>query len=845
MTPAVEGREAGLTPPPGLDGLSSDEARRLLVEHGANALVPERHRTGMASTLVRAATDPMALLLLVAGPTYLLLRDVSDAAITFAALVPIVAVGLVLEVRAERALEGLKRLTAPTATVWRDGRRQTVPTLEIVPGDLVFLQEGDVIPADGDFAAGTQVMVDESALTGESVPVGKAVGGSEGERTVLAGTTVLSGRGMFRVTVTGAATGYGRIGTLVAGIKEQPTPLQRLIGRLVRRLGLVALAFCVAVIGIQLSYGKGWGAAVIAGVSLAIAAIPEEFPMVFTLYLALGAWRLARERALVRRLAGVETLGATSVICSDKTGTLTLGRLEVAGLTGPGEEPILADDGPPGDLGTWGRSLLESAVLASEPLPFDPLEQAIVRFASANGVDVDALHARRFVHDYAFDPATKRVTHVWAADGGSEVFAKGAIEGILEVCGAHEDVRREALSANHELASRGMRVIAVASGPLPEPTGDRDRDERALRFDGLVALSDPPRPGVAEALAECRQAGIRVVMITGDHPMTAHAVAEHLGLPDDGDRIVTGDDLDAASDEELDAIVARANVFSRTRPEQKHRLVEALKRQGHVVAMTGDGINDAPALRESDIGVAMGQRGTEVAREAATMVLLDDNFATIVGAVRDGRRIFENLRRAFAFLIAFHVPLLLGALVVPLTGTPLLLLPVHLVLLELILHPTISLVFEADPAAPDLMRRRPRPSTSGLLGRRDLVGATALGLTLAAAVLAVYLVRIHQGVPVNEARALAFTTMVLGQLFLVFVGRSPELPVWRASYRDNRALPWIAVGTLLVVFAADDLPGVAEVMRLAPLSLAQFGLALLVAAAATLWLEPFKRRTAA
>lgn len=826
---------AAVTPPPGMTGLTSAEAAARLRRHGPNRLVPEQRRPPLLTWLLHPLTDPMVLLLLAAATTYLLLGDTVDAAVSLTAIVPIALVTLVLEARAERTLERLRRLTAPKAAVWRDGRRQLIPAEEVVPGDLLLLQEGDIIAADGYLIAGRQVVVDESALTGESVPAIKDEGDEAAERAVYAGTTVLSGRGVATVTVTGAATQYGRIGTLVAQIRSPATPLQQLIRRLISRLAIGAGVFSVAVIAVELLQGGGWGAAVIAGVSLAIAAIPEEFPMVFTLYLTLGAWRLTRQRALIRRLAGVETLGSTTVICTDKTGTLTYGHLEVAALATT--DGMLTDQTP---LRERERHVLEAALLASEPHPFDPLEQALVRYAAAHGIDAAVVHRGELLADYPFDPVGKYVTHVWRRDGRSAVYAKGSIEGLLSRC--PDEPGTERLRTAHDaLAARGMRVIAVATGALDTCSGRREADERALRLIGLVAFSDPIRPGVREALDECRAAGIHVIMITGDHPTTARAVAADLGLPVADDHpVVTGDEVDALDDAALAQLVRTATVFARARPEHKHRLVRVLRAQGEVTAMTGDGVNDAPALREADIGVAMGQRGTEVARAAATMVLLDDNFATIVAAVREGRRIFENLRRAFAYLIAFHPPLLLAALVVPLLGQPLLLLPVHLVWLELIVHPTASLVFEADPASPALMRRPPRRPGQSMLTATDFARALGEGVAVFLGALTLYLVTLQHQAPVEEARAIALAAMVLGQSMLVLLERSPDRPFWRTSWRGNRVLPLILAVSIGSVPLAVLLPPLAQLLKLAPIGLSQWAVAAAVALVCTVWVEPIK-----
>jgi len=808
-------------------GLTSDEARALLVEHGSNVPVRSRGRRRGWDWLRRALADPMTLLLLVAAPTYAALGDTVSAVVAFCAIIPLAGAGFVLETRAERALDELATLTAPTARVERDGRLVEIPAADVVPGDLMELREGDIVAADGHIVEVAQLAVDESSLTGESHPVEKAAAGSQLVTQVFMGTTVLSGRALSRVSTTGAATEYGRVGALVAASRPPATPLQRIVRRLVVRLGAIAVGFCIAVAGVELLRGSGWGAALLAGVSLAIATVPEEFPIVYTLYLALGARRLARERALVRRLAAVETLGATTVICTDKTGTLTLGRVGVEAL-------VTADAGllPADSTSDEAHALLEAAVLASEPEPFDPLDQAIVAFAGTHGIDVDALHARSLVRDFAFDADRKYLTHVWRDERGQlVVVAKGALEGLLDRVDVAPSVRREFEEATTKLADAAMRVIAVAAGVL-DATNDRLEDERALRLLGLIGFSDPLRPGVADAVRDCIGAGVRVVMVTGDHPVTAHAVAEAIDLPHDNDRITIGTDVQSADGPTLRSVVRGTAIFARTRPEQKHRLVEALRADGEVVAMTGDGINDAPALRQADIGIAMGRRGTEVARQAATMVLLDDNFSTIVVAIREGRRIFDNLRNAFAYLVAYHVPLVAAALLIPLTGEPLLLLPVHLILLQIVGHPTAALAFEGDQPAVDVMRRPPRSARSSLLSRSTLLRSLAVGSVLAVAVLALYLLRLDAGASASSARASAFAALLVGEVLLVIVVRAAGEPFWRVGARGNRSLVGVlgvSVALAVAVFVVEPLR---ELLRLGPLTPGDAAIAAGIAAVA-------------
>jgi P-type Ca2+ transporter type 2C len=667
--------------------------------------------------------------------------------------------------------------------------------------------------------------VDEAALTGESQPVEKD---SIHAPDVLAGTNVVSGSGTYEVTATGLRTRYGQVGELLGATRDVPTCLQRLVRRLVVGLGAVAAALSLVVAVIELARGHGWQAAIIAGVSLGIATVPEEIPVVYTLYLALGARRLARARSLVRRLSGVETLGSTTVISADKTGTLTLGRVEVgAAVTVDGERH---EEGAPDDA---TRELLRASVLASEPDPFDPLEQAIVDFAERHGVPARELHHGELVRDYAFDLPDRYLSHVWRHGGRVCIFAKGAPEGIIDRSNTGPDLRARAARVNRTLGDAGMRVIGVAGGELPALGADRAADEQHLEFLGLVAFRDPLRPGVAEALAECGAAGIRIVMITGDHPVTAHAVAEGLGLPHEDTRIATGDDVDQADDGTLQGLARECNIFARTRPEQKHRLVQALKADGQVVAMTGDGINDAPALREADIGVAMGQRGTDVARAAAMLVLLDDNFATIVTAVREGRRIFENLQRAFSYLISFHTPLVLAALLIPLTGQPLLLLPVTLILLQIVVHPTVSLVFEADPGDPVAMHRPPRPPDASLLCRQELRLPVARGLALTAVVVGFYLGRLAQGATAADARSLALATLLVGQMLLVLMERAGPERVWHVGTRGNRVLPAVLGATSALIAALFVVPALRDLFDIAALSPAGWAVAIAAAVLAT------------
>jgi len=773
---------------PSAHGLSQDEAAARLRQFGPNDLVPTRRSGALLTWIVRLVADPMVILLTVAGITYLFLGDRFDAIVVALALVPIFLVTSFLEFRSDRALERLNDLAPPRAMVRRDGADLLIPARLVVPGDALVLREGDVIAADGKLVEAVRLLVDEAALTGESLPVEKHAASTE---TVLAGTIVRSGHGIVLVTQTGEQTEYGRIGKTLSQTRVQQTPIERSIHRIVFQVGFGVILACAFVVAIERMHGDPWGASLIAGVSLAMAAIPEELPMVYTLYLALGAWRLAKDNALVRRLASVETLGATTVICVDKTGTLTTGHLAV--------ESVFALPG------RTQNDVLALARAASDPHSGDPLDQAILLApADREATWTRALHI-------PFDPDRRYAGGIWKTPEGYVLAVKGAYEALHDR-GATDDTG-VAAAFLEEAAARGGRILAIAQADLETPA-EANAMRSPLHLVGLVSLADAVRATAREAVAQCQRAGVRVIMMTGDHPATAQSIGAAVGI-------------------------AAADIFARVRPEQKLQIVRDLHARREVVAMTGDGTNDALALRESDIGVAMGKGGTEVARAAADLVLLDDDITTIVRAVADGRRIFDNLTHAFSYLNAFHAPLLLGAFVLPLMGAPLLLMPIHLIWLELIVHPTSALVFENDPPHADIMARGPRDPSRALLDRSDWVRALLLGGSLAATVIAIYVTLLHQGMPENGARVAAMIAMLCGQITLVFVERAAERPIWRVSVRHNAAILPIVAGTIGTIALAILWAPLASALHLAPIALSLALLAALGGCASVLWTQPF------
>ena len=795
--------------PPGLTGLSSIDARRLLGEVGPNRWV-KRDRFARVRALVGLLLDPMAVMLIVAAVVYFLLGETRDAVVLAIALIPVLGVDVLLEARSRASLEKLAQAAAPFADVVRDRHTVSVPLEEVVPGDLLVLREGHVIAADGVVRWAANVAIDESSLTGESEPQSKGGWPSEPgqaprDARFFAGAQVLSGHAFGLVTTTGGATQYGGIAALVGQTPSSSSPLQQKTAALVRRLGIVALVVAAALFALSLARGEPWTRALLGAVSLAMAAIPEEFPIVLTLFLSMGAWRLASHGMLVRRLASVETLGSTTVICADKTGTLTRGEFQVTRHLVL--EPGLSD-----------RDFLETAVLACERHPTDAMERAIVAYANARGVATTGLEAQwALVRDYDFDPVGKHMSHVWhALDGDGHVLAaKGAVEGILAHSRLDARARRAVLDANDQLAAQGLRVLALGGRRMDTLGAGRDEDERDVTVYGLLGFQDPLRPEVPGAVAECQHAGIRITMITGDHALTAHAVAESAGIVHDDDLIVTGEELSALGEAERTARIGRATIFARISPEQKFLIVDGLQRAGAIVAMTGDGVNDAPALHRADIGIVMGQRGTDVARATADLVLLDDNFASIVDTVREGRHIFQNIQRAFLYLIAFHIPIVVLAIWAPLVDMPLVLLPIHLVWLELIVHPVSAIVFQAEPEAADIMSRAPRHPAAPLLPRSAVMRSTLSGAVLAAASFGMYWWQLPSlGEP--QARAQALIVLLSGYQVLIFAERL-ALPTSAVAAFPRTLVfwaVWCASGLSLLVILY--VPAVARMFRVEP-----------------------------
>ncbi len=806
-------------PPFSAPGLSAPEAAARLQAEGPNELPRSSQRTPFRIVL-EVLREPMLALLLCGGLLYLLLGSHEEALILLGFALFSIIITVVQESRTERVLEALRDLTSPRALVIRGGARLRIPGREVVRGDLVVLAEGDRVPADARLIEATDVQTDESLLTGESVPVRKRAGapapaarpGGDDLPQVFSGTLVVRGSGIAEVTATGSHSEIGRIGQSLNALQVEPPRLQVQMRRLVTFCAIFGAAVSILAALLYGTLRGGWLDALLAGIAIGMAMLPEELPVVLTVFMAMGAWRISKARVLTRRAAAIETLGSATVLCTDKTGTLTQNRMTVAALGLPDGSSFQPQQGT---LPPAFQLLAETGRLASAPQPFDPMEQAFHTLAETlPGTTPPAT----LLHSYGLRPDLLAMTNLWRpATAGAESIAaaKGAPEAIATLCQLNPEARATLTAATEAMAAQGMRVLAVARASHAGDTWPETQAGFAFHLLGLMGLADPLRPGVVEAVAECRTAGLRVVMITGDYPTTAAAIARQAGL--DATTIITGEALAGMDDATLAQQARTATVFARIMPEQKLRIVTALKTDGEVVAMTGDGVNDAPSLKAAHIGIAMGGRGTDVAREASALVLLDDDFGSIVAAVRLGRRVFDNLRKSMGFIIAIHVPIAGLALLPLIFGLPILLSPMHIAFLEMVIDPVCTLVFEAETEEEGIMQRPPRdPSaplfSTALLGWSVLQGTVVLALTAG-----IFLLALQRGMAEAEVRSLTFFALVLCIVGLIFVNRSFSASLITAFRRHNTALRWVMLVVAVMLGVTLLVPFVQRMFRFGPL----------------------------
>lgn len=834
-----------------IQGLSDEEASRKLKKEGFNEL-PSQKRQNILTLLLGMLTEPMLLLLLISGLIYLVVGEEKDAFMLLFFVFVIIGITFYQERKSERALEALRNLSSPRALVIRNGERRRIPGREVVSDDIIILREGDRVPADGNVLFSSNLLVDESMLTGESLAVRKIEwdgkmklehAGGDRMPFIYSGTLVVQGHGLARITGTGINTELGKIGKALKTITQEETLLKKETSGLVRNFAVIGLALCIFVVIVYGMTRGQWLDALLAGVSLSMALLPEEFSVVLLVFLSMGAWRMSKRQVLTRQMPAIETLGSSTVLCVDKTGTLTMNRMILSSLFSKGEFYDVANNGHL-PLPEKFHELLEFGNLASQTDPFDPLEKEIKNGTQKFLSNSEHVHKNwELRREYPLSENLLALSNVWESfDGRMHVIAsKGAPEAIIDLCHMDDMQKKEVLLHVQKMAENGLRVLGVARAVLQKEILPEKQHDFKFEFTGLLGFTDPVRPAAPAAVSECYSAGIRVIMITGDFPGTAKHIAGQIGLKDP-DRIITGIEMAQMSFEELREKIRYTNIFARMVPEQKLLIVNALKANGEVVAMTGDGVNDAPALKSSHIGIAMGERGTDVARESAGIVLLNDDFSSIVEAVRLGRRIFDNLKKAITYIFSVHVPIAGLALFPILFELPLILLPAHIAFLELIIDPACSTVFESGPEEKNIMKRKPRNLNEKLFGKESIIYGLLQGLSVLAVVITVFLYSLYGGKGENEARTLTFVTLVIANITLILANLSKEHSIIKTINMENKALIMLLSGALLSLLAVLYVPVLQGLFHFSILHIDDIAVTLLAGIFSVLWISILDRR---
>lgn len=825
-------------------GLTQQEVEERQNEFGVNQL-EQKKQEPFYSKVFKIILEPMFLLLIVAALIYFFLGDPIDGAVMLTFVVVIIAIEVIQEWKTDQTLNALKDLSAPKIKVIRNNETIEILSEEVVPGDLMLIEEGNKVPADGFVIKANDLRVNESSLTGETEAVWKTIAESKKSRTedywrndyVYTGTLVTTGSATILVNTTGTNTEYGKIGKHLVTAENEHSPLDKQIGTLVK-VGAIIAFFLLCIVAMStffsstnLELSNRIIQSILSGITIAMAMIPEEFPVVLTVFLSMGAWRLAKKQSLVRKLPAVETMGAISILAVDKTGTITENKMTVTN--------VWAYDS------NKENRLNEVMGLASEIDPYDPMEIAILEYNEQQGWNKDTLFNSPLITEYPFTDELKMMGHVWQRNNQIEVTVKGSPESVLRISDLSTEMKKIIQTKIDIFANEGLRVIAVGeeivntANEIPETI-----EQCSLKFLGLVGLADPPRRGIEQDIEDCIEAGINVVMITGDNGITATSIAKKVGIRN-AENFLTGFELDQMDDKMLAKKVASVNVFSRVTPEHKMRIIKAFKDNGEVVAMTGDGVNDAPALKYADIGIAMGKRGSEVSREAADIILLDDNFSTIVNTVRDGRRIYDNIKKAIGYIFVIHIPIALTAFLGPVLGIPqeaLFLLPIHVVLLELVIDPTCSVVLERQPSEPDIMKRPPRDPFATILSRRLLIRIILQGVAIFFASFSAYYFTLQQN-PANDelARTMGMTVLIIANLFLVQVNSSNQLLGIQTFLKlRHDKVTWIILGGTSISLLALIYSPINAFLDLAPLSAYQLVICLLLGMVSVCWYDIVK-----
>lgn len=765
-------------------GLSSVKAAQKLLSEGFNEL-PTSESKSVFKIAFEVVKEPMFLLLISCGVLYMVLGDTTEGIIMICWVFVIIAITFYQHQKTEKAIDALKKLSSPRALVIRDGQKIKIAGREVVTDDLVMLNEGDRVPADGILEVTEHLSIDESILTGEAIAVNKSNDVNDSQNShVFSGTLVVQGRGTMRVSATGTNTEFGKIGKSLEFIEQDQTHLQQEMKSLIRNLFIFGIGISVLVVVAYYFTRGNFIQSLLNGLAATMAILPEEFPVVLTIFLAIGSWRLSQINVLTRKPSAIETLGSATVLCSDKTGTITQNKMELAAMFVNKKIYYQSDFK---ENQSHIQELIKTSFMASPIESIDPMEKAIAnRYQEFNKSEITQ---PKLLKEYPLSKNLFAMTRVFKINDESFLACcKGAPEAIVKLCKVSKDESAYILSQVQHLAAQGKRILGVAQAIPTNLQLPANQDGFEFKFIGLIGFEDPIRSEVPKAIKECYDAGIKVIMITGDYPSTAKNIGQQIGMKAN-EQILTGDDLKLMSDDELKLRIKSVNIFARIVPEQKLQIIKALKANGEIVAMTGDGVNDAPALKAADIGIAMGGKGTDVAREASSLVLLDDNFSSIVSAIRLGRKIFDNLQKAMAYIIAIHIPII-GLTLLPafFTSLPILLMPLHIVFMELIIDPVCSIAFELEAEEIGIMNRPPRDPNIQFFGFKKIISSAIIGLLVLAMVLVVYFLSIQEGHTNEEIRAIAFSALIIGNIFLILTTLSKSRNAWAVLMEKNIAL---------------------------------------------------------
>ncbi|HWS48980.1 MAG TPA: cation-translocating P-type ATPase [Candidatus Methanoperedens sp.] len=832
-----------------ISGLSNEEVKKILERDGFNELEPQS-KDSFFKLLWRVLSEPMLILLIVCGGIYLFMGEAKDAIILLCSVFFITGITFYQERKTEKTLEALKKLSSPRALVIREGKQIRIAGREVVCGDIMVVGEGDRVPADAVLLSCENLSVDESLLTGESVPVRKVFGtedmkqakpGGDDLPFIYSGSLVVGGHGVAKVLSTGVSSEIGKIGKSLSLIKDEDTLLHKETAKIVRYVAIIGVFLCVLVVLYYVIAKGTFVTGLLAGLTLAMAILPEEFPIVLVVFLTLGAWRISKRKVLTRRNTAIETLGAATVLCTDKTGTLTLNQMKLTSLFSQNSFYEIEDSFEMG-LPEKFHELMEFGILASQVNPFDPIEKELNRVGDLYLDKSKHLHKSwNLIKEYPLSKKMLTVSHVWKSPSEDNyvVAAKGAPEAIFELCHLNSREKFELLKRVKEMSDRGLRVLGGAKAIFSNKVLPSSQSDFKFEFVGLYGFVDPVRKSAFGAVKEAYMAGMRVIVVTGDYPGTAQYVANKIGIKN-ADIFISGEELEKMSEIELSEKIKTVNVFARIVPEQKLMIVNSLKNNGEIVAMTGDGVNDAPALKAAHIGIAMGERGTDVAREAADLVLLNDDFSSIVEAVRLGRRIYNNLRRAMGYLLAVHVPIA-GMSMLPLFfGYPIVLLPAHIVFFEMIIDPACATVFESEKEDSEIMNRPPRRLNEPLFNWRLVLINLLQGVGVLLVTFALYFWAINTGRGEMEARSFAFTAMVLGNILMIIINLSWTKNIIQILMSANRALLIVLLWTILCLLVVLYIPFFSKIFYLKPFSFEELLLTILIVAMSLSWFEGLK-----